>query len=197
MKNGIVNFMYKTDYTSNVMVFVEEENGAGEIKKEYDARRALFGIQPAHVQQFLENQARILAETLIEPKAPVHFNLPEEVISRPGQAAPMPVSEKQREQLVGGILNRIARSEIRAALQQRIAELEQSTSQPIAVGAMLIRHVTAMYLVHKMLPSGRTVRYRTMDGEEIPSLPEENPREAMKEINPSRHPGENRGPESS
>ena len=65
--------MYKENYTSNVMVFVEEENEAGEIKKEYEARRALFASQPTDVQQFLVGQARMLADMLIQRKIPVHF----------------------------------------------------------------------------------------------------------------------------
>jgi hypothetical protein len=82
--------------------------------------------------------------------------------------------------LVGRMMDRIARSEIWSALQQRIEELEHSSSQSIAVSGMLIRHATAMYMVHKMLPSGRTVRYAVVDGDDIPSLPEEYPYEVMK-----------------
>ena len=109
--------MYKANYTSNVMVFVEKENEASEIKKEYEARRALLDSQPAHVLQFLDGQARGLAERLLERKVPVHFRLPKEVTLRPGQSTVVPVPEKLREQLVGGMMDRIARFDIQIALQ--------------------------------------------------------------------------------
>jgi hypothetical protein len=168
--------MYKDYYTSNVMVFVGKEYEASEIKKEYEARRALLDSQPAHVLQFLDGQARGLADRLLERKVPVHFRLPEVVTLRPGQTTTVPVPEKLREQFVGGIKDRIARFDIQIALKQRILELEQSSNQAIAVSAILIRHAIAMYLVHQTLPSGNVVRYSTADGDEIPSLPEENSR---------------------
>ncbi len=173
--------MYKANYTSNVMVFVEKENEAGEIKKEYEARRALFASQPAETQQLLVGQARMLANMLLERKIPVHFKLPKEVILRPGQSAAVSVPVKLREQLVGGMMDRLARLDIQTALQQRISELEQSSNQAIAVSAMLIRHATAVYVVQQLLPSGQLVRYSSDDGDEIPSLPEDNSREAAKD----------------
>jgi len=173
--------MYKENYTSNVMVFVEVENEAGEIKREYEARRALYASQPADVQQFLLGQARMLANMLLELKVPVHFKLPKEVILRPGQSAVMAVPEKLREQLVGGTMDRIRRFDIQATLQQRISELEQSSNQAIAVSAMLICHASALYMVNQILPSGHMVRYSSDEGDEIPSLPEENSGETAKD----------------
>ena len=90
----------------------------------------------------------------------------------------MSVPENLRKQLVGGMMDRIARFDIQTALQQRISELEQSSNLAIAVSAMLICHATAMYMVYQMLPSGRMVRYSSDEGDEIPSLPEENSGEA-------------------
>jgi hypothetical protein len=94
--------------------------------------------------------------------------------------AAMRVPEKMQEQLVGGMMDRFGRFDVQAALQQHILELEQSSDPSVAVGAMLIRHAAAMYMVHQMLPSGHTVRYVTLDGDEISSIPEEDPRENMR-----------------
>jgi hypothetical protein len=173
--------MYQENYTSNVMVFVEAENEAGEIKREYEAYRALFASQPADVQQFLMGQARMMANMLLERRVPVHFKLSKEVILRPGQSAVTAVPEKLRDQLIGGMMDRIGRFDIQTALQQRISELEQSSNQAIAVSAMLIRHATVIYMVYQMLPSGHLVRYFSDEGDEIPSLPEENSEEAAKD----------------
>jgi hypothetical protein len=41
----------------------------------------------------------------------------------------------------------------------------------VAESADLLRHATAMHLVHGMLPAGRPVSYRAAEGEEIPTIP--------------------------
>jgi hypothetical protein len=78
-----------------------------------------------------------------------------------------------REQMVGGVINRLTRSDLRSALRQRLGELESSPELALVTGARLIRHAVGEYLVHSILPSGRTVEYRIAEGEEIPTLPVE------------------------
>ena len=50
--------------------------------------------------------------------------------------------------------------------------MEQSPNRGIAAVAGLLRHATALHLVHNLLPAGRSVRYQTAPGEEIATLPE-------------------------
>lgn len=147
------------------------------LRQEYEAHQSLMEAQPAIVQRFLESQARNLADVLVESRSQARFMLPDRVILKPGQTTPSIVPADQREQLAGGIMGRITRSDIRIILRQRLSELEQSSNQAIAVSAMLVRHSTAMHMVHDMLPSGRTVKYIAAEGEEIPSLPEAGPLE--------------------
>jgi hypothetical protein len=78
-----------------------------------------------------------------------------------------------REQLVGGLRDRLTRLDIRTALRQRLGELEGVTNPAVSAAANLVRHAIAIHLVHNMLPSGKAVKYRALEGEEIPSTPEQ------------------------
>jgi hypothetical protein len=56
-------------------------------------------------------------------------------------------------------------------LRQRLAELDQSADEAVAIGSGLIRFAVAIHMVSNMLPSGRHVSYVAADGEDIPSIP--------------------------
>jgi hypothetical protein len=126
------------------------------------------------VQRFLEAQARLLAEALAQRLPQARFMLPEQVVVQlptHGEGQFVPVPSEFREQLAGGLMDRLAGSDLRAVLRQRLAELEESSDRAVAVSAGLIRYATVVHMVHGMLPAGRSVTYVTADGEEIPSLP--------------------------
>jgi hypothetical protein len=78
-----------------------------------------------------------------------------------------------REQNVGSIRNRLFHQDVREELRHRLTELEQSPDHAIATSAGLLRYAAAMHMVHNMLPSGRTVTYRAVNEEEIPTIPVE------------------------
>jgi hypothetical protein len=162
----------KNSKSTSLQPFMVDEIGESQIKKEYAERQELFNAQPAIVQRFLEAQARSLADVILERHSQARFKLPDRVTIKPGSTATVSVPQGQRDQMAGGIKDKITRSDIRIALRQRLSELEQSSSQAVAVSAMLIRHATAMHMVHNMLPAGRMVRYTAAEGEEIPSIPE-------------------------
>ena len=162
----------KNPVSISVRPFFAEDESTSQIRQEYSAHQGLFNAQPAIVQRFLEAQARSLADVLVESRGQARFTLPDRVISKVGQTTSVQVPSDQREQLAGGIIGRITRSDIRTALRQRLSELEQSSNQAVAISAILIRHATALHMVHNMLPSGRMVKYVAAEGEEIPSLPE-------------------------
>jgi hypothetical protein len=152
------------------------ESAASHLRKECDAWQALFEGQPSIVQRFLEVQARQLAEVLTrrERASQVRFTLPDRVVievSKEGSGQLVPVPPEFREQMAGGLAERLARVELSNALRQRLAELEQSPNRALAVSAGLLRHATAMQMVQGMLPSGRSVTYGMAEGEEIPSIP--------------------------
>jgi len=146
------------------------------LRQEYDAWQALFEAQTPLAQGFLEAQARQLAEALTQrdPPSQLRFTLLDRVVldvPTHGASQPAEVPNDQREQLAGGLLDRVTGGGVDKVLRQRLAELEQSPNRAVAVGAGLLRHATAMHMVHGMLPAGRSVTYTALPGEEIPSIP--------------------------
>ncbi|MBI5296457.1 MAG: hypothetical protein HY869_13350 [Chloroflexi bacterium] len=136
--------------------------------QEYEQQKALFNIQPVIVQRFFEGQAQVIADALISKTSQVHFSLPDRVVtSRDGQNALVNIPEAQRQNTLGGFLQR----DTRELLMRRLNELEKSASQEIAVSAGLLRFAAAMHLVNTMLPAGRMVTYRADGDEQIPSIP--------------------------
>jgi hypothetical protein len=149
------------------------------IHEEYRTQQALLEAQPALVQRFLEGQARRLAGSVHKNQMQASFNLPDKVVL-PGQGEQAgvlaPVPTEYREQWLGTVINRLTRADVRFVLRQRLSELEGAADPAVVTSARLIRHATALYMVHEMLPAGRTVVYQTGEGEEIPTFPVENKR---------------------
>jgi len=145
---------------------------------EYAAWQTLFEAQPWLVQRYIEAQGRLLAEALgrRETNGQLHFTLPDRVVLVPPatarDVAPLvPVPPEFREQLAGGLIDRLTRANLIAAVRQRLGELEQSPNRAVAVSAGLLRFATGEHLIRNLLPSGHTVQYTAAPGEEIPSLP--------------------------
>jgi hypothetical protein len=145
---------------------------ASQLREEYDHWQALFNAQPTMTQRFLETQARSLADAIIERErqSTVRFTLPDKVVTEAG-GGPIAVPPEFREQMAGGLMDRLVRADTSAAIRQRLAELEGSPNRALAVSAGLIRHAIAAHMVYGMLPAGRTVTYVAAEGEEIPSIP--------------------------
>ncbi len=149
-------------------------NGAvSQLRQEYLSYQDMMQIQPALVQRFLEMQAESLAEAIIQGLPQARFTLPDRVVvpGQEGEAKPVLVPKEVRDQMTGGLLNRLTRTDLRTALRLRLGELEQSSTRSVAVSAGLLRHAVTRHMVHNMLPAGRTVQYAVAEGEEIPSIP--------------------------
>ncbi|HTP00661.1 MAG TPA: hypothetical protein VMJ64_04750 [Anaerolineales bacterium] len=140
---------------------------------EYGQQEALFRAQPAINQRFLEAQARRLGDALVQRVTHVSFSLPDRVVCDVGEdeGSMSSVPASMREQSVGGWRQRLARQDVHLTLRQSLSQLEQSPERSVAVSAALVRHATAMHMVHNMLPAGRSVTYRPEEGEEVPSIP--------------------------
>jgi hypothetical protein len=146
---------------------------ASHLKAELEAQEELFAAQPRMVQHFLQAQANQLAQAAIDKPPQVRFSLPDQVVisSAKGDRRSFPIPQDQREQLVGGLMDRLTRVDTRLAIRQRLTELEQSTQEAVSAAAHLVRHATARHLIHSMLPSGRSVQYEAGDGDAVPSIP--------------------------
>ncbi len=153
-------------------------NSVNPLRGEYGAWQTLFEAQPGLAQRFIEAQGRVLAEALgrREGDTQLRFTLPDQVVliapATAGDVAPLvPVPPEFREQLAGGLIDRLTRAHLAQAVRQRLGELEQSPNRAVAVSAGLLRFAAAEHLVRGLLPSGHTVEYTAAPGEEIPSLP--------------------------
>ncbi len=146
------------------------EVSLGPLRKEYKAWQALLEAQPLILQRFLEAQARLLAEALVDRAPQARFTLPDQIVPVVGgQAIPIPLDH--REQLVGGLIDRLTGGDIRVSVRQRLAELEQSGDRGVAAATAVLRHATAMHMVHDMLPTGRSVTYAEAPEGGIPCTP--------------------------
>ena len=146
---------------------------ASHLREEYDTWQRLFDAQPGIVERYLEGQARTLADAILQRQSQTRFTLPDAVVIDPANkdGATEKVPAELREQMVGGLLDRLTRADIGGIIRERLAELEQSPHRAVAVSAGLLRHTTAMYMVRGMLPSGRSVTYVPDEDEETPTLP--------------------------
>ena len=165
-----------TTIESTLRAAADQPSGSptGYLRQEYAARRALFEAQPPMVQRFLENQARQIADALIQRLSQVRFALPDKVVLEAvsaGPNLPVPVPPEAREELAGGLIDRLTRADLSTVFRQRLAELEQSPHRTVVVSAQLLRYATAVHMVHGLLPSGRSVQYAAAEGDEIPSVP--------------------------
>jgi hypothetical protein len=144
------------------------------LREEFNKKLSLFNAQPAIVQRFFEAQARKIADALIEHQPQAKFTLPDRVIAelpQIDQPAPITVPAEQREQSMGGIKNRLTRKDVKDAVRHRLTELEQSPDHAISTSAGLLRFCSAAYMVHDLLPSGRSVEYQADADEDIPTIP--------------------------
>ena len=145
-------------------------NTVHHLQQEYEIQKVLFENQPAIVQRFLESQAQVIADALISKTSQVRFTLPDRVVTKItqiGQDGTITIPEAQRQNMVGGFLQR----DVRELLTRRLNELERSVDQAIAISAGLLRYATAIHMIHNLLPAGRTVTYRADDDEQIPTIP--------------------------
>jgi hypothetical protein len=144
------------------------------LRQEYEQAAQLFGAQPPLTQRFIEAQAQHLAEAIVQRTPQVHFALPSQIalVATGRTLSTVPVD--YRDQAVGGskILDRLARVDVHKLLRQRLAELEHDPQPEVSISATLLRYTTVIYMVHLMLPAGRSVKYEAVDGEEIPTLPQ-------------------------
>jgi hypothetical protein len=138
----------------------------------YEENKSLMAAQPPMIQRFLEVQGRNLAEAVVSGSPQAKFTLPDKLVVDPaagGKTSAVPAD--YREQLAGGLIDRLTRTDLVSVLRQRLNELEGQTNRAVSTSAALLRFATVVHMVNNMLPSGRTVEYREADGEEIPSIP--------------------------
>jgi hypothetical protein len=161
------------DRTSTLSLDVKRtDTPTSHLRRTYEAQRTLFQAQPQGAQRFLGSQSLALARAILQDAGQVKFSLPDQVAcdgGTPGELKSIPVD--RREQKIGGLAWRMTHASLLEALKERLTALETAQEQGLATGASLIRYTTAVTMVRSILPAGRSVRYRSDPGEEIPSEP--------------------------
>lgn len=144
------------------------------LRQEYERQKALFAAQPTVVQHFIDLQAQHLATSLTSGAHQIHFSLPDRVVDKTpktGEMAAMLVPAEVREQTIGSRFWRFQNNNLREEVRQRLQTLEQSPDQAINTSASLFRYAAAFYMIHAMLPSGRSVTYCAEGEEQVPTIP--------------------------
>ena len=170
----MVNSSIQTDPAASASEANRVDSAASQLRREYETQQALFGAQSPLVQRFLEAQARALADAVVNRLSQVRFTLPDRVqtaAATQGQRQTLQVPEEFREQMAGGLIDRLTRTELGAALRERLSDLDQTSNKAVTTSTALLRYATARHMVQGMLPSGRSVTYLASEGEEIPSIP--------------------------
>jgi hypothetical protein len=166
----------QTDFEAAQSTQTQIENPAEFLAREFDRCQSLFAMQPTLTQRFLEAEGRKIAEAIIQQVPQVRFSLPNRILIKAhpdGREHERSITAAAREQLAGGLMDRLTRTGIQAAVRQRLEELEASPNEAVSLAAVLTRHAAAQLMVHQMLPDGRSVQYVPVEGEEIPTLPVE------------------------
>jgi hypothetical protein len=163
-----------TSQTTTTGLLPQEGAPVNNLRREYDDQCSLFCAQSALSRHFLEGQAVLVAEALIQHLPQFNFELPEQVFifhsSRAtGQRYTVPTEFRHR--VVGSRLGMFARTGPRQSLSGHLAALEHNAHPAVAASAGLIRHAVAVHLIHNLLPAGHSVVYVPAAGEEIPTLP--------------------------
>ena len=134
------------------------DNAFRQLREECLAQQALYDAQPPGVRRMLDEQARRIAEALVQGQRQLSFALPEQVSI---EEALIAVPVEFRKQNVAGLLSRLpvaVRRDIRAAVRQRLSQLEQSNHPAVAVCARLVRYAVVRYIVNDMLPTGGSIK---------------------------------------
>ncbi len=131
------------------------------LRQEYDRWHELLHVQPLATQRFLAAQAQRLGDALTQGASAVRFALPDQVLVTDSETGPSVVPVKYRDQLIGrsGLLGHLSRADLRRAAVRRLQDLELLNNREVSCAAKLLRHATALYLIHELLPAGDDVKF--------------------------------------
>jgi hypothetical protein len=141
---------------------------ANHLRNEWAALQARFQAQTPPIRHFLETQAHTLVEALLQQAVHVRFHLPARVML---DGIALAVPPDIRKQTAGSWVDRLAHTSLLKALSQCLSDLEGSPSRAVSISASLARFSAARQMVSGILPSGHSVTYRAVEGEDLPSLP--------------------------
>src|SRR5512141_1821208 len=107
-----------------------QHDPASFLRLDYQKWKKLYQAQPGLIQRFLEAQARNLADGLVQSTTQVRFSLPDQILCEDedggvsGKAVPVPTDA--REQMAGGLFERLNKTALNVTLREKLNELEAS-----------------------------------------------------------------------
>jgi hypothetical protein len=170
---GSYTFLMFEERSNMTLAAILTASPVSNLRKEYQYHRSLYEAQPVITQRFLDQQAQGIAQAILADAHHVRFSLPDRVFPG-GDAEALEVPAGQREQAAGPWFGFWTRN-LRAEILQQFLNLERSPDQALSLCGSLMRFALAHAMIYQMLPDGRSVRYRLLSGDEIPSQPVEAP----------------------
>ncbi len=142
------------------------------LRQGYWANQRLYQAQTPETRQYLELQARALAEAMAQGLIQIRFSLPHDLFLESGNdSSNESVPTELRQQVVGGWLAKLFHESLLSAICQRLSELEGSSNRAVSVSGHLLRYSIAVHLTYDMLPVGKPVTYASEENDDIPNLP--------------------------
>ena len=129
-----------------------EINDRFAIKAEY--KESLFQAQPQAIQNFFQDQARVITQAIEAGKARLRFAFPEYVMIPLSVEQPVyhkvSLAPRYRRQQVGNLLRAYHGNDLLASLIERFSELQRSNNIALATCADLLRFLVARQLLESL-----------------------------------------------
>lgn len=170
---GLYTFLMFEERSNMTLAAILTAGPVSNLRKEYQYHRSLYEAQPVIIQRFLDQQAQVIAQAILADARRVQFSLPDRVFPG-GDAGALEVPAGQRGQAAGSWFAFWTR-DLRAEILRQFLSLERSLEPSLSLCGSLMRFALARTMIYHLLPDGRPVRYRLLDGDEIPSLPVDAP----------------------
>ena len=150
----------------------ENNNSVDHINTERIRLQNLFDSQSTLIQRYIDSQAKVIVEGITKNHTPREISLPDKVtIQLKNVGAPVEIIIPQNKR-------KVATSHFFTIFTN-----PDPTKQVMAIFASgsLLRHATATFLVHQVLPAGKAVQYAPLPDEIIPTVPvgDANPESAI------------------
>jgi len=152
------------------------------LEQELHDHEALLKAQTKMVQRFPGGPGSSTGRGACSSALPGALHLPDEVVTdaQAKTSARVPPAGRERPLAASSIGSRAAMCASWCASVWR--SLSNPPTPPSQPAARLLRHSTVMHMIHRMLPSGRSVNYRAPEGETIPYVPVEGEADAASAI---------------
>ena len=159
---------------------IKNQSPTSYLEEEFKKWQALFASQSVLVQRFFDAQAAQVVNALLNNLTRIHFSLPDRIVLTVGDEELVSIPSNSREYSIGNLWQRLRGMSNIVLLRHRLDQMEalvgmNNENKSVATAAGLMRFATSRYMVYELLPSGRPVSYVAKNGDEIASIPIDDP----------------------